>query len=144
MAVSPIPDGYNTLTPGASVHGCAQAIELYRKVFGALVRSRFDAPNGTVAHCELRFGDSILMLGEATPEHPAFSTHLMMYVPDCDAVFQRAVAAGFEAKEPPKVQFWGDRTARVADPFGNEWFLATHVEDVSGEEMKRRMAKAAA
>jgi len=141
MAVSPIPAGYNTLTPACALHGCARAIEVYRKVFGAEERVRFDAPDGTVAHCELRFGDSTVMMGEASPQHPAFGAHLMIYVPDCDAIFQRAVSAGFTVKEPPKNQFYGDRNARVVDPFGSEWYIATHVEDDSEEEMKRRMAK---
>jgi PhnB protein len=141
MAVSPVPAGYHTLTPGCSLAGCARAIELYGKVFGAEVRARHDMPDGTVAHCELRIGDSLLMLGEASAQHPAFTTHLMIYVTDCDAVFQRAVAAGFRAEEPPRNQFYGDRNARVIDPFGNEWWISTHVEDVSDEEIRRRMAK---
>lgn len=144
MAVSPIPAGYRTLTPACSLRGCARAIELYRKVFGAEQTVCFDAPDGSVAHCELRFGDSIFMMGEATPQHPGFNAHLMIYVPDCDVVFQRAVAAGFQVKEPPQNQFYGDRNARVVDPFGNEWYVSTHVEDVSEEELRRRMATGAA
>jgi PhnB protein len=141
MPVSPIPAGFHTLTPSCTLTGAAKAIDLYRSVLGAKQRTRFDAPDGTVAHAELELGDSLLMLGEATPEYPAHGARLMMYVPDVDVVFQRAVAAGFKVKEPLTVQFWGDRTGRVTDPFGNEWFLATHVEDVSDEEMKKRMAK---
>jgi PhnB protein len=141
MSVRPIPAGYNTLTPGCALRGAAKAIELYQKVFGAEQRIRFDAPDGSVAHAELKFGDSLLMLGEASDQSPAHATHLMMYVADCDSVFKRAVEAGFKVKEPIKVQFWGDRTGRVTDPFGNEWFIATHVEDVSEAEMKKRMAK---
>jgi PhnB protein len=141
MPVSPIPAGFHTLTTGCAVRGAAKAIDVYRKVFGAEQRSRFDMPDGTVAHAELRFGDSLLMLGEASEQSPAHGAHLMMYVADCDAVFKRAVEAGFEVKEPIKVQFWGDRSGRVSDPFGNEWFIATHVEDVSDAEMKQRLAK---
>ncbi len=141
MPVSPIPAGYRTLTPGCTLRGAAKAIELYQRIFGAKVKVRMDAPDGSVAHAELEFGDSLLMLGEASAEYPAYGARLMMYVPEVDSVFQRAVAAGFTVKEPVKVQFWGDRTGRVVDPFGNEWFIATHVEDVSEEEMKRRMAK---
>ncbi|HZY05021.1 MAG TPA: VOC family protein [Anaeromyxobacteraceae bacterium] len=144
MAVSTVPAGYHTLTPACALRDCAQAIELYRKVFGAEQTARYDAPDGTVAHCELRFGDSMVMMGEATPQHPGFNAHLMIYVPDCDAVFQRAVAAGFQVKEPPKDQFYGDRNARVVDPFGNECYVSTHVEDVSEEELRRRMARQAA
>ncbi|HSB19653.1 MAG TPA: VOC family protein [Anaeromyxobacteraceae bacterium] len=143
MAVKPIPDGYNTLTPFCALRGCAEAIDVYRKVFGAELRMRFDAPDGTVAHCELRFGDSNVMMGEATKEVPVHNMRLMMYVPDCDATYARALSAGFTSKEPPTNQFYGDRNARVIDRFGNEWYVSTHVEDVSEEEMRRRMAKLA-
>lgn len=141
MPVSPIPAGYSTLTPGCTLVGAARAIELYQQVFGAVQTVRMNAPDGSVAHAELTFGDSRLMLGEASEHYPAHGTRLMMYVPDVDAVFARAVAAGFTVKEPLQVQFWGDRTGRVADPFGNEWFLATHVEDVPEAEMQARLAK---
>lgn len=141
MPVSPIPAGYRTLTPSCTLAGAAKAIDLYKKVFGAEQRVRFDAPDGSVAHAELAFGDSLLILGEATKEYPAHATRLMIYVTDVDATFKKAVDAGFAVKEPLQVQFWGDRTGRVTDPLGNEWFIATHVEDVSEEEMKRRMAK---
>lgn len=141
MPVSPIPAGYRTLTPGCTLRGAAKAIDLYQQVFGARVRTRLDAPDGTVAHAELELGDSLLMLGEASDQAPAHGVHLLMYVADVDGQLQRAVAAGFTVKEPLQVQFWGDRTGRVVDPFGNEWYLATHVEDVSEEEMRRRMAK---
>ncbi len=141
MPVSPIPAGYSTLTPGCAVHGAARAIALYQQVFGAVQAVRMDAPDGSVAHAELTFGDSRFMLGEASEQYPAHGARLMMYVPDVDAVFARAVAAGFTVKEPLQVQFWGDRTGRVADPFGNEWFLATHVEDVPPAEMEARLAK---
>lgn len=141
MAVSPIPAGYPILTPGCSVRGAAGAIALYQKVFDAKQQVRLDAPDGSVAHAELRFGDSILMLGDASERSPAHGVHLMLYVTDCDAIFQRAVANGFKVKEPLQVQFWGDRTGRVTDPYGNEWYIATHVEDVPEDELKRRMAK---
>jgi len=141
MSVSPIPAGYSTLTPGCAVRGAAKAIDAYSKVFGATVRVRLDAPDGSVAHAELAFGDSLLMLGEASAQSPAHGVQLCMYVPDSEAVFKRAVAAGFTVKEGITVQFWGDRTGRVTDPWGNDWFIATHVEDVPEDEMKRRMAK---
>lgn len=141
MSVSAIPAGYPTLTPGCSLRGAAKAITLYQDVFGARQQVRFDAPDGSVAHAELRFGDSILMLGEASERSPAHGARLMLYLPDVDATFKRAVAAGFTVKEPLQVQFWGDRTGRLADPYGNEWYLATHVEDVPEAELKARMAK---
>jgi len=134
MPVSPIPPGYRTLTPGCSLPRSAQAIELYQRVFGARVRSRLEGPGGTVAHAELE-------IGEPTPEHPAHGARLIMYVPDVDAVFARAVAAGFTALEPVADQFWGDRAGRLRDPHGNEWFVATHVEDVSEAELQARMAR---
>jgi PhnB protein len=140
MAVKAIPDGYNVLTPGCAIVGCDRAIETYKDIFGAEQRIRMDYPDGKVAHCELRFGDSNVMMGEATQVEP-YNMHLMIYVPDCDAVFARAQAAGWKVKEPPKDQFYGDRNARVVDPYGNEWFISTHVEDVPDDEMKRRMAK---
>jgi len=141
MPASPIPAGYPNLTPGCTLPDAARAIERYQQVFGAKVRTRLDAPDGTVAHAELAFGDSLLMLGEASPQFPAHGARLMLYVPDVDAIFARGVAAGFQVKEPLQVQFWGDRTGRLVDQHGNEWMIATHVEDVSEEEMKRRMAK---
>ena len=140
MTVKPIPVGYQTLTPSCAIERCAAAIDLYRRVFDARLEVRLDAPDGTVAHCELRFGDSRLMMGEAGPRTPRRIVGLMLYLADVDASFRRAVEAGFTVKDPPAVQFWGDRTARLVDPHGNEWYLATHVEDVSEEEMKRRMA----
>lgn len=141
MPVKPIPAGYHSLTPGCAIQGCAKAIELYKKVFGAEVVARYDSPDGTVAHCEVNIGDSRLMLGESGGQNPTHNAHLMLYTTDCDAVFERAKAAGFSVKEPPTVQFWGDRAARVVDPHGNQWFIATHIEDVSDEEIRRRMAK---
>jgi len=141
MAVKPIPDGYHSLTPTAVVKGCAAAVEAYAKVFGAELLLRFDYPDGSIAHCELRLGDSRLMMGEASAQVPAHGVTAMLYVPDCEAVFGRAVAAGFTVKEPLEVKFWGDRTGTAVDPWGNVWMIGTHVEDVSEEELARRMKK---
>jgi PhnB protein len=141
MAVKPIPPGYHSLTPSCAIERCAAAIELYGRVFDATLVVRLDAPDGSVAHCELQLGDSRFMMGEASAQAPRHTMALMLYVPDCDATFQRAIAAGFTVKEPPTLQFWGDRMARVVDPHGNQWFLGTHVEDVPEDELKRRMAK---
>jgi PhnB protein len=141
MATRPIPAGYHSLTPSCAIERCAAAIDLYRRVFDARTEVRIDAPDGTVGHCDLVIGDSHLMMGEAGPQMPRHTMALMLYVPDCDAVFARAVEAGFTVKQPPAVQFWGDRTARVVDPHGNEWYLGTHVEDVPEDELKRRVAK---
>jgi PhnB protein len=142
MPVSPVPAGYHTLTPGCTLRGADRAIALYQQVFGAKQRIRLDAPDGTVGHAELELGDSVLMLGEASQQFPPHGARLMMYLADVDVVFGRALAAGFTVKDGLQDQFWGDRTGRLVDPFGNEWYLATHVEDVGEEELKRRMAKA--
>jgi PhnB protein len=137
MAAKPIPEGRPTLIPSLSVPDCARAIEYYKRAFGMRESARYTAPDGSVAHCELEIGDSVLMLGEPK-DHPPFTLHAMIYVEDVDAVFARAVAAGGTSKQEPANQFYGDRTARVVDPFGNEWYLGTHVEDVSESEMRRR------
>jgi PhnB protein len=141
MPVKPIPDGFHTLTPACALKESARAIDFYKKAFAAKEHARFDAPDGTVMHAELRIGDSIFMLGEAS-KIPVYNMRLMMYVPNCDATFKRAVEQGATAKEPPTDQFYGDRMGRLQDPFGNEWFIATHKEDVSPEEMQRRMKAA--
>ena len=141
MPVKPIPDGYRTLTPGCILDDAAAAIDLYRRAFDARVEARYDAPDGSVAHAELMIGDSRLMLGQAGPRQPRRIVGLMMYVPDVDATFRRATSLGFAVNEPPTDQFWGDRATRLTDPHGNEWFVATHVEDVAPDELKRRMAK---
>ena len=137
MPVKPIPGGFHTLTPGCAVRNSAQAIDFYKRAFGARERSRFAGPDGTVVHAELEIGDSVFMLGEAI-KAPPHAMQVMMYVDDCDAVYKRAVSAGAVAKEPVTDQFWGDRAGRVKDPFGNEWYIATHKEDVSEAEMQRR------
>jgi PhnB protein len=136
-APSPIPKGYPPLMPGVQIPRCGEAIEFYKRIFGAKERTRFQMPDGKVAHCELEFGPSILMLGEAVMGPPQTAS-LMLYVKDVDSVFQNAVAAGAKAKQELKNQFYGDRTGRLLDPFGNEWVVATHIEDVSEKEMHRR------
>jgi PhnB protein len=137
--VKAIPDGYHSITPGMSLRGCDQAIEFYKRAFGAEQRLCLRGPDGKVAHCEIKIGDSVVMFGEASEQHPPHPLHAMLYVQDCDAVFQRAVAAGATVKAPVADQFYGDRAGRIADPFGNEWWIATHKEDVSPDEMERRM-----
>jgi PhnB protein len=132
-----MPNGWHTLTPSTIVRRCAEAIEFYKKAFGAEVRARYDGPGGKVAHCELQLGDSILMMGD-TEERP-FPALLHLYVDDSDAVFDRAVKAGATVKESISDKFYGDRSGRIADPFGNEWVISTHVEDVSEAELHRRM-----
>ena len=147
MAVKSIPDGYYSLTPYIVCKGAAQAIEFYSKVFGAEETVRMPGPNGSVAHAEVRIGNSMLMLadedrerGQLSPESIGGSaSSIMFYTDDVDQVFQRAVAAGAKAEMPPADMFWGDRMGNLMDPFGHQWAIATHKEDVTPEEMQKRM-----
>lgn len=135
-------DKYPTVTPYLVIQGAAQAIDFYEKAFGAKETLRMDTPDGRVAHADIVIGDSHVMLADAPPNGPAHgaASSTFLYVDDVDALFQRALRAG--ATETASVQdmFWGDRYGRLADPFGHEWQIATHKEDVSPDEMKRRMA----
>jgi PhnB protein len=133
-----IPKGMPTLMAGFAVSGCAKAIDWLTSTFGMKVKDIYRMPDGGVAHCELRLGDSIVMC--ADPQGQTYHVRAAFYVKDCDAVFARAVAAGATVKRPLTNQFYGDRSGSVVDPFGNEWNIATHVEDVSKKEMDRRMA----
>ena len=146
MATKPIPDGYSTATPYLIIKGAAEAIEFYKRVFGATELMRMADPQGRVGHAEIRIGDSVIMLAD---EHPAMgyrgprslggsSVSIMLYVPDVDRVFERAIKAGAKAQRPVADQFYGDRSGTLEDPFGHVWTVATHVEDVPPEEMKRR------
>jgi PhnB protein len=148
MSVKPIPDGYHTVTPYITVSDGAAALEFYEKALGATVVMRFDTPDGRVAHAEIQIGDSKVMLGGECPvmgnKSPlslgGTTGGLCVYVEDCDALFDRAVAAGATVMKPVTDQFYGDRSGTVIDPFGHAWTIATHKEDVSIPEMKRRMA----
>lgn len=148
MAVKPIPDGYHSVTPYLIVRGGTRAIDYYTKAFGATELMRLDAPGGLLGHAEIKIGDSTVMLADENPEWGAkspdtyggSSVHLMIYVEDCDTVFKRAIAAGAKETRPLKDQFYGDRSGSLTDPFGHSWTIATHKEDVSEDEMKRRMA----
>jgi PhnB protein len=138
MAVKPIPDGYHTITPYIVVEGAAKFIEFLTQAFDAKVKERMDLPGGKVAHAEVILGDSILMLGETTAEAKLQSAGIYLYVPDVDATYRRALQAGATSVAEPADQFYGDRNARVRDAWGNFWGIASHVEDVPPEEMKRR------
>jgi len=139
--VKPIPDGYPPLCPTMVLERCAEAIDFYKKVFGGKERTRYPMPDGKVAHAELGFGPAVLMLGDAMPPaFPAAPGRMTLYCKDVDATYQAAVAAGASSREEPKDQFYGERTARIVDPFGAEWYLMTHIEDVSPREMQKRMA----
>ena len=145
--VNPIPEGYQRVTPYLSVDGAAEAIEFYVNVLGAKERMRMPAPEGKIGHAEIEIGNSVVMLADEAPEIRFRSPRalggtpviLHVYVEDADAVFEQAVAAGATALRPVEDKFYGDRTGEFKDPFGHRWSVATHVEDVSEEEMARRM-----
>jgi PhnB protein len=147
-SVRPIPEGYHSMTPAVIVQDAAAAIEFYKRAFGAEEVFRMASPDGTkIWHAELKIGDSLLMLGDEMPEMGAVSpktlggtgSSIHLYVEDADAVVQRAVAAGATITMPLEDAFWGDRYGKIADPFGHSWGIATHQEDVSEEEMARRV-----
>jgi PhnB protein len=146
----PVPDGYHTATPYLIVNGAAQAIEFYKKAFGATELLRMPQPGGKIGHAEIKIGDSIIMLADEFPDVSARSPRsiggspvsIMLYVEDVDRIFSQAVAAGAKVKRPVADQFYGDRTGGIEDPFGHLWYIATHKEDVSPEEMRKRAAAA--
>ena len=145
-----IPDGFHAITPYLTVKDASQALEFYKRAFGARERVRMPMPDGRIGHAELQIADSIIMLGEECPEHGSVSPQtlegspvgLALYVENVDSSFKRAVDAGASVKEPVSDKFWGDRAGSLTDPFGHQWMLLTHVEDVPPEEMKKRMAQA--
>jgi PhnB protein len=147
MAVKPIPDGYYTATPYLVMKNAASALEFYKKAFGAEELMRFPMPGGRIAHAEIKIGNSPIMLADESPEMGyrgpeslgGSSVSLMLYVEDVDRSFAKAVAAGAKVTKPLKDEFYGDRAGTVTDPFGHVWTIATHKEDVSMEEMQRRM-----
>ncbi len=143
MTVKPIPDGYQTVTPYLVVKGAAQLIDFLKEAFGAEQTFRVDGPGGTVGHAEVRIGGSMIMLGDASQaDSEPTNTSIHLYVGDTDAVYKRALAAGATSVREPQDQFYGDRSAGVKDAFGNQWWIATHVEDVPPDEMQRRAAAA--
>jgi len=137
--VKPIPEGYHSLTPILTVDGASSLISFLKQVFDAKEEEVFKRPDGRVVHAELTIGDSIIMLSDANPEFPAFGSMVNIYTEDVDAAYKRALAAGATPLREPSNQFYGDRTAGVRDKHGNQWWIATHVEDVSQEELERRM-----
>ncbi len=146
--VKPIPEGYHTATPYLIIKGAADAIEFYKKAFGATELMRMSSPGGKIGHAEIKIGDSVIMLADEAPEMNARSPQsfggspisILLYVEDVDAVFNRAVAAGAKVERPVTDQFYGDRIGGLTDPFGHAWYISTHKEDVSPEEMKKRAA----
>ena len=146
MAVKPIPEGYQTVTPYLVVQGAGAAIDYYKKVFGATERMRMPAPGGMIGHAEIQVGGSVIMLADEFPQMcfrgpksvGGTPVSLMLYVPNVDEVFKRAVDAGAKELRPVADQFYGDRMGTLEDPFGHVWSIGTHVEDVSPDEMRRR------
>ena len=136
-----IPDGFRTITPFLNIKGCAEAIELYTKALGAEVIHMFKIPSGQVMHAELKIGDSRVLMSEAM-QNDATTSSTFLYVEDSDAWWKRATGAGFEVVQPLADQFWGDRWGLLVDRFGNRWAIATHIEDVPEDEMKKRADEA--
>lgn len=150
--VTSIPEGYHSVTPYLIIKGAAKALDFYQRAFGAKETVRMAGPGGKIMHAEMRIGDSMVMLADEHPEMNARSPEsfggspvmIHLYVEDVDAVFNQAIAAGATVERPLADQFYGDRTGGVKDPFGYSWYVATHKEDVTPEEMKKRMAAMAA
>jgi len=148
MAVKPIPEGYHSVTPYLIIKGASDAIEFYKKAFGATELFRFATPGGQIGHAEIKIGDSPIMLADEYPEMGygytspqtvgGSSVSIMIYVEDVDTTFKQAIAAGGKEQRAVKDQFYGDRSGTLEDPFGHIWHVATHKEDVSPEEMERR------
>jgi PhnB protein len=137
MAVKPVPEGYHTVSPMLTVKGAAKLIEFLKEAFDAKETVRMPMPGGEIMHAEMKIGDSVVMMNDAIRDQPT-STTLMLYVKDVDSVYKQALKAGASSSSEPADMFWGDRMAQVKDHFGNRWFIATHKEDVSPQEMKKR------
>ena len=143
--IEKIPKDYHSITPVLIVKNGDEAIEFYKKGFGVEERCRMKAPDGRVAHAELKLGDSVFMLSDEYPEMECHSpktiggspVSMYVYVDDVDSVFNKAISAGAKSLDPVKDQFWGDRHGRLEDPFGHLWSIATHKKDLSEEEMKK-------
>ena len=147
--VKPIPDGYHTTTPYLFIDGAAKAIDFYKRAFGATELMRAPGPGGKLVHAEIKIGDSIIMLSDEAPQMGyrsptslgGSSTLIALYVENVDRVAEQAIAAGAKVLQPVKDQFYGDRSGTFADPFGHLWTIATHTEDLTLDEIERRMPK---
>jgi PhnB protein len=150
--VNPIPAGYHTATPYLTLNDCARALDFYKKAFGAQELVRMEAMPGKIGHAEIKIGDSMIMLAD---EMPASDTRapkslggttgsIFLYFRDVDSAYKQAVDAGAKAVMPPADMFWGDRFGKLTDPFGHSWAMATHIEDVAPDEMRKRMQQQAA
>lgn len=146
--VKGIPDGYHSVQPYLHIRGAAKAIEFYKQAFGAVEVMRMPQPDGRLGHAEIRIGDSVVMLADEYPERGIHGPEhyggapmtLMFYTEDCDATYRKAIAAGSKSLREPTDQFYGDRMAGIEDPFGFQWYVATHVKDLSPQEMQAAMA----
>jgi len=145
--VKPVPAGYHSATPYLIIRDAAKALDFYKRALNAVETHRFSGPDGKVGHAEMRIGDSMIMLADEHPDMGYTSPQslggspvsILLYVDDCDALFNRAVQAGATVKDSLKDKFYGDRSGSVVDPFGHIWHIATHKEDVSPEEIDRRL-----
>lgn len=148
--VKPVPEGYPVVAPYLIIRGAARALEFYQLVFGATERMRLPMPDGHIGHAEIELGDSLIMLADESPAADCRSpeafggspVNLHVYVEDVDAVVARAVAHGARVTRPVQDQFYGDRSGTIVDPFGHTWNVATHIEDLTEEEIGRRAAQA--
>jgi PhnB protein len=142
--VKTIPDGYHSVQPYLHIRGAAEALEFYKKAFAATERMRMPQEDGRIGHAEIQLGDSVIMLADEFPEKEIYSpkhfggsaVSIMFYAEDCDATYKQALAAGAKSLREPADQFYGDRTAGVEDPFGFQWWIQTHIKDVSIEELQ--------
>jgi PhnB protein len=143
MAVRPIPDGFHTITPYLVLDGAGKVIEFLKKAFGAEEIYRHKRPDGGIGHAQVKIRDSMLMLADATKDHPAAPCMIYMYVEDVDAWYERAIKAGGISIMKPMDMYYGDRNAGVKDASGMQWWIGTHKEDIAPEEVERRAAAAA-
>lgn len=142
-SVKPIPEGYHTVTPYLLVQGAENLINFMKNAFDAKETERYSMPDGSIGHAEVRIDDSVIMVADAQgDEYRPMAAGIHLYVEDCDVTYKRAVGAGATSVREPKDQFYGDRSAGVNDQFGNKWWIATHKEDMSKEEIIKRMDEA--
>ena len=139
--VQAIPDAYGSVTPYLVVEGAEELLGFLQNTFGATLRGddMMRGPDGKIGHAEVEIGDSIVMLSDVPPDGEPMQAMLNVYVEDCDATYEKALAAGAESMRPLEDQFYGDRSGGVRDKWGNQWYISTHIEDVSPEEMERRV-----
>jgi PhnB protein len=147
MSVKPVPEGFHTATPYLTINDGVEALEFYKKAFGATEKYKLVMPDGRLGHAEIRIGDSIIMLGEEFKEYGCTSPRTLggtpvgiyLYVPDVDTFFKKALAAGATERKPVTDQFYGDRSGQLEDPYGHVWWVATHKEDLTPQEIESRM-----